>query len=111
MLFLLAVGEVLTPKCPLLVKQATALVKIFCWVLLFQLHSDHHCWRSCRRILLGSSLGHVVGKILVEIIRIVVICKDRWTKRGVNWAFFKFLKQGKTTLTYAKLVRLNSPTG
>ena len=30
---------------------------------------------------------------------------------GVNWAFFKFLKQGKATLTYAKLVRLNSPTG
>ena len=22
-------------------------------------------------------------------------CKDRWTKRGVNWAFFKFLKQLK----------------
>ena len=38
-------------------------------------------------------------------------CKDRWTKRGVNWAFFKFLKQSKATLTYAKLVRLNSPTG
>ena len=19
-------------------------------------------------------------------------CKDRWTKRGVNWAFFKFLR-------------------
>ena len=38
-------------------------------------------------------------------------CKDRWTKRGVNWAFFKFLKQNKATLTYAMLVRLNSPTG
>ena len=25
---------------------------------------------------------------------------------GVNWAFFKFLKQYKTTLTYAMLVRL-----
>ena len=36
-------------------------------------------------------------------------CKDRWTKRGVNWAFFKFLKQVKATLTYAILVRLNSP--
>ena len=41
----------------------------------------------------------------------VAICKDRWTKRGVNWAFFKILKQGKATLTYAILVRLNSPTG
>ena len=30
---------------------------------------------------------------------------------GVNWAFFKFLKQIKATLTYAKLARLNSPTG
>ena len=30
---------------------------------------------------------------------------------GVNWAFFKFLKQNKATLTYAMLVRLNSPTG
>ena len=38
-------------------------------------------------------------------------CKDRWTKRGVNWAFFKILKQIKATLTYAMLVRLNLPTG
>ena len=30
---------------------------------------------------------------------------------GMNWAFFKFLKQNKATLTYAILVRLNSPTG
>jgi len=30
---------------------------------------------------------------------------------GVNWAIFKFLKQNKATLTYAILVRLNSPTG
>ena len=29
----------------------------------------------------------------------------------MNWAFFKFLKQNKAILTYAKLVRLNSPTG
>jgi len=29
---------------------------------------------------------------------------------GVNWAFFKFLKQNKATLTYAMLVRLNLPT-
>ena len=37
--------------------------------------------------------------------------KDRWTKRGVNWAFFQNSKTNKATLTYAKLVRLNSPTG
>ena len=82
LLFLLAIGETLTLECPLLVKQATTLVKIFCWVLLFQLHSDCHCWWRCRRILLGSSLGfcdcgrssfHVVGKVLIEIIRIVVV--------------------------------------
>ena len=30
---------------------------------------------------------------------------------GVNWVFFKFLKQIKATLTNAMLVRLNSPTG
>jgi hypothetical protein len=82
LLFLLAVGEALAPERPLLVKQTTTLIKIFCWVLLFQLHSDCYCWRRCRQILLGSSLGfcdrgrssfHVVGKILVEIIKIVVV--------------------------------------
>ena len=82
LLFLLAVGEVLAPKSPLLVKQAATLVKIFYWVLFFQLHSDCHCWRRCRWILLGSRLGlcdcgrssfHVVGKVLVEIIRVVVV--------------------------------------
>jgi hypothetical protein len=97
LLFLLAVGEALTPKSPLLVKQATTLVKIFCWVLLFQLHSDCHCWRRCRQILLGSSLGfcdcgrgtlHVVGKILVEIIRIVVVKVE--TFRGVVLRFMGF---------------------
>ena len=32
--------------------------------------------------------------------------------RGVvNWALFKFLKQNKANLTYAILIRLNSPTG
>ena len=30
---------------------------------------------------------------------------------GVNWAFFKFLKQYEGTLTYAILVRHNLPTG
>ena len=94
LLFLLAVGEVLTPKSPLLVKQATTLVKIFCWVLLFQLHSDLHCWRRCRRILLGSGLDfydrgrssfHIVRKILAEIIRIVVV--EIETLRGVILRF------------------------
>jgi hypothetical protein len=57
LLFLLAVGEALAPKCPFLVKQATTLVEIFCCMLLLQLDSDCYCWRRCRRILLGSSLG------------------------------------------------------
>ena len=30
LLFLLAVGEALAPKCPFLIKQATTLVEIFC---------------------------------------------------------------------------------
>ena len=25
----------------------------------------------------------------------LALCKDRWTKRGVNWAFFKNLRQLK----------------
>ena len=46
------------------------------------MHSNCHCWRRCRQILLDSSLGfcdcgrssfHVVGKVLVEIIRVVVV--------------------------------------
>ena len=58
------------------------LIEIFYWKLLFQLHGDRHRWRRCRRILLGSSLGfcargrssfHIVGKVLIEIIRIVVV--------------------------------------
>ena len=82
LLFLLAVGEALTPKYPFLVEQATTLVEIFCWVLFIQLHSDYHCWRRSRRILLDGRLGlcdcgrssfHVVGKELVEIIRVVVV--------------------------------------
>ena len=56
LLILLTVGEALMPKSSLMVKQATMLVKIFRWVLLFQLHSDRHCWRRCKRILLGSSM-------------------------------------------------------
>ena len=97
LLFLLAVGKALTPKSPLLVKQATTLVKIFCWKLLFQLDSDHHCWRRCRRILLCSSLGfcdcggssfHVVGKVLIKVIRIVV--DEVETFRGVTLRFMDF---------------------
>ena len=38
-------------------------------------------------------------------------CKDRWTKRGGELGLFQISKIVKTTLTYAKLVRLNSPTG
>ena len=38
-------------------------------------------------------------------------CKDRWTKRGGELSFFQIFKTIKTTLTYAMLVRLNSPTG
>jgi len=72
-------------------------VKIFCWLLLFQLHHDCYCWRRCRRILLGSGLGfcdrgessfHVVGKILVEIIRIIVV--EIETLRGVILRFLDF---------------------
>ena len=97
MLFLLAVGEALTPKSPLLVKHATTLVKIFCWKLLFQLDSDRHYWRRCRRILLSSSLGfcdrggssfHVIGKILIEIIRIIVV--EIETLCGVILRFLDF---------------------
>ena len=38
-------------------------------------------------------------------------CKDRWTKRGGELGLFQISKAIKTTLTYAMLVRLNSPTG
>ena len=97
LLFLLAVGEALASECPLLVKQATAFIKIFCWVLLFQLHSDCYCWRRCRQVLLGSGLGfcdcggssfYVVGKILIKVIRIVVVEVD--TLRGVVLRFMDF---------------------
>ena len=79
---MLAVGEALAPECPFLVKQAMTLIEIFCYMLLFQLDSNCYCWRRCRRVLLGSTLGFcnrgsssflVVGKILVLVIRIVVV--------------------------------------
>jgi hypothetical protein len=97
LLFLLTIGEAPAPERPLLVKQATTLVKISCWVLFFQLHSNCYCWRRCRRILLGSSLGfcdrgessfHVIGKILIEIIRIIVVEVE--TLRGVILRFMDF---------------------
>ena len=57
LLFLLAVGKALVPERPLLIKQATTLVEILCYVLLFQLDSNCYCWRRCRQVLLGSSFG------------------------------------------------------
>ena len=45
------------------------------------------------------------NEALIPIVRI-----DGPRGGGVNWAFFKFLKQYEATLTYAILVRLNSPT-
>jgi hypothetical protein len=95
-LFLLVVGEALAPERPFLVKQATTLVEIFCWMLLFQLDSDSYCWGS-RWVLLGSSLGffncgrssfHVVGKVLVEIIRVVVVEVE--TLCGITLRFRNF---------------------
>jgi len=97
LLFLLAVGEALAPERPFLVKQATTLVEILYYVLLFQLDSNYYCWRRCRQILLGSSLVfcdrggssfHFVGKILVKVIRIVVV--EIETLRGVILWFMNF---------------------
>jgi hypothetical protein len=96
-LFLLTVGWALAPERPLLVKQAATLVEVFFWMLLFQLHSDCHCWRRRRRILLVRSLGfcdcgrssfHVIGKVLVEIIRVVVVEVE--TLRGITLRFLNF---------------------
>ena len=72
------------------------LVEVFFWMLLFQLHSDCHCWRRRRRILLDSSLGlcdcgssfHVIGKVLVEIIRVVVVKVE--TLCGITLRFLDF---------------------
>jgi len=49
LLFLLVVGEVLAPECPFLVKQATTLIEMFCWMLLVQLDGDGHRWRRRSR--------------------------------------------------------------
>ena len=39
------------------------------------------------------------------------MCKDRWTKKGGELGLFQISKIVKTILTYAMLVRTNSPTG
>ena len=94
MLFLLAVGDALARERPFLVKQAITLVEVFCSMLLFQLDGNYYCWRRCRWVLLGNSLGfcdcwgssfHVIGKVLVEIIRIVVVEVE--TLRGIVLRF------------------------
>ena len=53
-----------------------------------------------------------LAQVLVHIstVKINVVRIDG-PRGGVNWAFVKFLEQIKATLTYAMLVRLNSPTG
>ena len=71
-------------------------VEIFCWMLLFQLDSDCHCWRRGRRVFLVSSLAfcdcgrssfHVIGKVVIEIIRIVVVEVE--TLRGITLGLFR----------------------
>ena len=85
------------PRLPLLVELATTFVEVFCWILLVQLDGDGHCWRKRRSrwILIGGSLGfcdcrrssfHIVGKVLIEIIRIVVVKVK--TLRGITLRFF-----------------------
>ena len=95
--FLVTIGNMMAPERPLLVADMAALVEIFCCMLLFQLDSDCYCWRRCRQVLFGSSLGfgdrggssfHVVGKVLVEVIRIVVI--EIETLHGVILWFMNF---------------------
>ena len=55
-----------------------------------------------------SGVGRTTGSAEPGLAPVVRIDGPRG---GVNWAFFKFPKQIKATLTYAMLVRLNSPTG
>ena len=85
------------PERPLLVEQATMFIEIFCWMMFVQLDGDGHRWgrRRSMYILLGSDLGfcdcrssfHVVGKVLVEIIRIVVVEVE--TLCGIALGFFR----------------------
>ena len=85
------------PERSLLVELAMMFVEVFCWILLVYLDGDGHHWRKRRSrwILIGGSLGfcdcrgsgfHIVGKVLVEIIRIVVIEVE--TLRGITLRFF-----------------------
>jgi hypothetical protein len=64
-------------------------------VLLIQLNGDGHRWRRSGRILLGSSLPfsdcgrssfHVIGKVLIEIFRVVVFKVE--TLRRITLGFF-----------------------
>ena len=109
---LLAVGEALAPKRPFLVKQAATLIEVFFWMLLFQLYTDCHCWRKRRRNLLDSSLGfcdcgrssfHVIGKVLVEIIRVVVVKVEML--RGIALRFLNFRDANHEDFT-AKILNL-----
>ena len=52
----------------------------------------------------------IVGEKYFQIM-CIVHCKDRWTKMGGELGLFQISKTIKATLTYAMLVRLNSPTG
>ena len=93
MLFLLVVGEAPAPKRPFLVKQATTFLEVLFCGSLFQFNSYSDCWRRCRRVLLDSSLGfcdcrrssfHVVGKVLVIVVRIVVV-EIKTLRRVILW--------------------------
>ena len=66
-------------------------------MLLFQLDRDSHRWRRKRQLFLGSSLGfcdcgrssfHIVGKVLVEIIGVVVVKVE--TLRGITLRYLNF---------------------
>ena len=75
----------------------------------FDVHLQHYFFTLCHSpcpMLNHSSHGAIFAENHMS------FCKDRWTKRGGGeLGLFQFLKQSKATLTYAILVRLNSPTG
>jgi hypothetical protein len=81
LLFLLAVSDTLASERPFLVKQATTFIEVLRCRLLFQLDSYCDCWRRCRRVLIDNnfdfcdcrSSSHVVGEVLVIVIRIIVV--------------------------------------
>ena len=70
-------------------------------------------------IMFNNTHGNSVDRILIPYAREIADADEDvppyvridGPRGGVNWAFFKFLRQNKATLTYAILVRLNSPTG